>query len=72
MDWETGIDIYTLSILRVKQTTNDNLLDSTGNSTQRPVVAYMARKSTPRKKREDMCICIAGLLCCAAETNTTL
>ena len=32
INWEIGIDIYTLSC--VKQTTNGNLLDSTGNSTQ--------------------------------------
>ena len=32
MNWETGIDIYTL--LCIKQITNQNLLYSTGNSTQ--------------------------------------
>ena len=32
MNWEIGIDIYTL--LCVKQITNKNLLYSTGNSTQ--------------------------------------
>ena len=32
MNWETGIDIYTP--LCVKQVTNENLLYSTGNSTQ--------------------------------------
>ena len=32
MNWEIGIDIYTL--LCIKQITNENLLYSTGNSTQ--------------------------------------
>ena len=31
MNWEIGIDIYTL--LYIKQMTNENLLYSTGNST---------------------------------------
>ena len=33
VNWETGINIYTL-ILRIKWITNENLLYSTGNSTQ--------------------------------------
>ena len=36
VNWETGIDIYTL--LCIKQVTNENLLYSTGNSTQCSVV----------------------------------
>ena len=36
MNWETGIDIYTL--LCIKQITNENLLYSIGNSTQCSVV----------------------------------
>ena len=32
MSWESGIDIYTL--LCIKQITNENLLSSTGTSTQ--------------------------------------
>ena len=43
MNWEIGIDIYT--ILYTKQITNENLLYSTGNSTQRSVVTEMGRKS---------------------------
>ena len=34
MNWKIGIDMYTLLILRIKQMTNENLLYSTGNSTQ--------------------------------------
>ena len=36
MNWEIGIDIYTL--LCIKQITKENLLYSTGNSTQCSVV----------------------------------
>ena len=42
MNWEIGIDVYTL--LCVKQMTNENLLYSTGNSTQHSVVTQMGRK----------------------------
>ena len=38
MNWEIGIDIYTLLILCIKWITNENLLYSTGNSTQGSVV----------------------------------
>ena len=35
MNWEIGIDVYTLWI---RQVTNENLLDSAGNSAQCSVV----------------------------------
>ena len=35
MNWEIGIDIYTLLTLCIKQITNENLLYNAGNSTQR-------------------------------------
>jgi len=38
MYWEIGIGIYTLLILCIKYMTNENLLYSTGNSTQCSVV----------------------------------
>ena len=38
VNWETGIDAHTLLILCIKQITNENLLLSTGNSTQCSVV----------------------------------
>ena len=38
MNWEIGIDIYTLLMLCIKWITNENLLCSTGNSTQCSVV----------------------------------
>ena len=38
MNWEIEIDIYTLLTLRITQTTIENLLYSTGNSTQCSVV----------------------------------
>ena len=33
MNWEIGIDVYTLLILCIKYITNKNLLYSSGNST---------------------------------------
>ena len=45
MNWEVGIDIYTLLTLCIEQITKENLLDSTGNSTQCSVVTKMGRKS---------------------------
>ena len=43
INWEIGIDIYTL--LYIKQITNKDLLYSTGNSTQYSVMAYMGKES---------------------------
>ena len=44
MNWETGIDIHTL--LFIKQIAEENLLYSTGNSTQYSVVANRGYKYT--------------------------
>ena len=46
MIWEIDIAIYTLQIqiLYIKQITNENLLCSSGNSTQCSVVMYMGKK----------------------------
>ena len=44
-NWEIGIDIYTRFILCIKQITNENLLYSTGNSTQCSVVTYTVKES---------------------------
>ena len=38
MNWEIGIDIYTILILCITWITDENLLYSTGNSTQFSVV----------------------------------
>ena len=38
MNWETGVDTFTLLLLWIKQISNEKLLHSTGNSTQRSVV----------------------------------
>lgn len=38
MNWETGVDIYTLLILCVKQITSENLLYGTGDFIQCSVV----------------------------------
>ena len=45
VNWEIGIDIYIL--LYIKQTTNKNLLYSTGNSIQYSVITYMGIESHP-------------------------
>ena len=61
MNWEIGINIYTL--ICIKYITDENLIYSTGNSTQCSMVASMGRTS---KNREDICIHIADSLCCTA------
>ena len=66
INWKIRIDIYIL--LYIKQITNKDLLYSTGNPTQYPVMAYMGKES----KRVDICICIIDSLCYTPETNTTL
>ena len=43
INWEIGIDIYTL--LYIKLVTNKDLLYSTGNSTQYSVMTYMGKES---------------------------
>ena len=44
MNWEIGTDIYTLLILCIKQTTNENLLYSSENPIQCSLETYMGRK----------------------------
>ena len=55
--WEIGVGIYTL--LCVKLVSNEELLYSTGKSTQYSVMAYVGKES-----EKDMCVCITDLLCC--------
>ena len=43
INWETGIDMYTP--LYIKQVINKDLLDTTGNSTQYSIMAYMGKES---------------------------
>ena len=47
INWEIGIDIYTLRY--IKQITNKDLLYSTGSSTQYSVMAYMGKESKKKK-----------------------
>ena len=54
INWETGIDIYT--VVYTKQTTNKDLLYSTGNSIQYSVMAYMGKESKKKKKRIYVCV----------------
>ena len=44
MNWETGVDIYTVLILHIKSMSKD-LVYSTGKSAQCSVVKQMGRKS---------------------------
>ena len=43
INWKIGTDIYTLQQY-IKQKTNNDLLYSTGNSTQYSVMAYMGKE----------------------------
>ena len=45
MNWETGVDMYTLLTLCIKQIMNMNLLYGSGNPTRCSVVTLMGRKS---------------------------
>ena len=67
MNWEIGIDLYTL--LCIKQIIHENLLYSTENPTQDFVIPYMGKES---KKKVDISMCITDELCCTPETDTTL
>ena len=66
MNWEIGIDVYTL--LCIKQIANENLLYSTGNSTQCSEGDLNGKET----QKGDMCIRTADSLCRTAKTNTTL
>ena len=45
LSWEPGTDTHTRSVLRMEETTNENLLQSAGTSAQRPVATRMGRRS---------------------------
>ena len=49
INWEIGVDKYTLSI---QQITNTDLQYSTGNTTQNSIMTYVGKQS----KRVDICI----------------
>ena len=66
MNWETGIDIYALLVLCIKQITNENLFYSTANCAQ----CCVDLNGNKIQKRRDICIRTAGSLCCTAETDT--
>ena len=52
MDWEIGIDIYTLLIPCIKEMTNEKILHRVGNSPQCSLLTQMGRKS----KKDGMCV----------------
>ena len=66
MNWEIGMDICSLLTLHIKQIPNENLLDSSGNSTQCSVVTQMGRKS----KKGDIYLRKADSLCCTGKKLT--
>ena len=66
MNWENGVDIYTLSC--IKQTTNENLLYSTGDSTG----CSGDLNGKKIQKPGDIHTRIADSLGYTAETNTAL
>ena len=51
MNWEIGIDTYTLLILCIKQITHEDLPHSSGNSTQGSVVTEVGRKFKKESER---------------------
>jgi len=65
INWETGIDIYTL--LYIKQITNKDLLYSEGNS-----IFCNDPHGKRILKRVDIWLCIAESLCCTPHTNNTV
>ena len=64
IDWEFGIDMYTL--LYLTWITNKDLLDSTRNCS----VLCGGKDRRGVWGRMDTCICMAELLCCPNETIT--
>ena len=52
-----------------KQQQSEDLLYSTGNSTQHSATTHLGKES---KKRVDICMCVADSLGCTPKANTTL
>ena len=69
MNWETGIDMYALLMICIRWMTNENLLYSSGNSTQRSVGNANGKEI---QKIGDVCMRVADSLCYIVGTNTTL
>ena len=63
MNWDIGIDLYTL--LCTEQVTIENLLNSMGNSTQCSMVTQMGEES----RREEICVYVHLTHCCTADTS---
>ena len=57
MNWEIGIDIYILLIQCIKYITSENLLHSTGNSTQ------CSTSDLYGKEVEKRCVCVCVCVC---------
>lgn len=63
MNWETEINIYTLSILCIEWITNECLLSSE---------VCRDLNGEEGQKRRDVCVTYADVFCYIVETNTTL
>ena len=69
MNWETGIDIYTLLIQSMKKITHENITEQ-----HRELYSMLCGDLNGKKyEREGAFVYVQLIsLCCTAETNTTL
>ena len=63
-NWESGSDMYTLLIPRVKQTHDEDMLFS-----RELHLMYCGDLTGKEVQKEGICVCIADLFCCTVETN---
>ena len=68
MNWKIRIDVYTLLALCTKQTTNENLLHSTGTLLR----ALCDLNGKEISKRGGTCLHTTDSFCCTAEASTKL
>ena len=71
---QSSINIYTLPVLCVKQSTDEKLLYYTGSSAWHSVMTWKGGIRVLEEAQEggDICIIMADSCCSMAETNTTL
>ena len=67
MNWKIRIDVYTLLALCTKQTTNENLLHSTGTLLR----ALCDLNGKEIQKIGNICICMDGLFTSAIQQKLT-
>ena len=69
INWEIGIDIYTLLYIKQYIYTHYLYMCSIGNSPQYSVMAYIEKNL---KKQWICCVCVTDSICCTPEINKTL